>query len=148
MVESACNAGDLGSISGSDDPLEKKIATHSSILVWEIPWTEKPGGLQSMGVTELDRVTNTSLSYKLYEGKTVLHSLYSKGKFTFLRSQAGRELRNSDFWIRTCPPPQGLVTTFLSRLLGITPVLVQGMQWQPTPVLLPGKSHGWRSLVG
>ena len=30
---------------GREDPLEKKMATHSSILVWEIPWTEEPGGL-------------------------------------------------------------------------------------------------------
>ena len=34
---------------GWDDPLEKEMATHSSILAWEIPWTEEPGGLQSMG---------------------------------------------------------------------------------------------------
>ena len=34
---------------GQEDPLEKKIATHSSILAWEIPWTEGPGWLQSMG---------------------------------------------------------------------------------------------------
>ena len=32
-----------------EDPLEKKMATHSSILAWEIPWMEEPGGLQSMG---------------------------------------------------------------------------------------------------
>ena len=32
------------------DPLEKEMATHSSILAWEIPWTEEPGGLQSMGL--------------------------------------------------------------------------------------------------
>ena len=32
-----------------EDPLEKEMATHSSILAWEIPWSEKPGGLQSMG---------------------------------------------------------------------------------------------------
>ena len=32
-----------------EDPLEKETATHSSILSWEIPWTEDPGGLQSMG---------------------------------------------------------------------------------------------------
>ena len=32
-----------------DDPLEKEMATHSSILTWRIPWTEEPGGLQSMG---------------------------------------------------------------------------------------------------
>ena len=34
---------------GGEDPLEKEIATHSSILDWEIPWTEEPGGLQSVG---------------------------------------------------------------------------------------------------
>ena len=33
-----------------EDPLEEKMATHSSILSWEIPWAEKPGGLQSMGL--------------------------------------------------------------------------------------------------
>ena len=31
---------------GGEDPLEKEVATHSSILAWEIPWTEEPGGLQ------------------------------------------------------------------------------------------------------
>ena len=35
---------------GQEDPLEKEMATHSSILAWKIPWTEKPGGLQSMGL--------------------------------------------------------------------------------------------------
>ena len=34
---------------GREDPLEKEMATHSSILAWEIPWTEEPGGLQSLG---------------------------------------------------------------------------------------------------
>jgi len=34
---------------GQEDPLEKGMATHSSILAWRIPWTEGPGGLQSMG---------------------------------------------------------------------------------------------------
>ena len=35
---------------GQEGPLEKGMATHSSILAWRIPWTEKPGGLQSMGL--------------------------------------------------------------------------------------------------
>ena len=39
---------------GWEDPLEKEMATHSSILAWEIPWTEEPGRLQSMGLKELD----------------------------------------------------------------------------------------------
>ena len=45
VKESACNAGDLG----SEDPLEKEMAIHSSILAWKIPWTEEPYRLQSMG---------------------------------------------------------------------------------------------------
>ena len=48
-TESACNAGDPGSIPGLEISLEKGMATHSSILAREIPWTEEPGGLQSMG---------------------------------------------------------------------------------------------------
>ena len=39
---------------GQEDPLEKKMVTHSSILAWRIPWTEEPGRLQSMGSQELD----------------------------------------------------------------------------------------------
>ena len=35
---------------GQEDPLEKEMATHSSILAWEIPWTEEPGGLQFLGL--------------------------------------------------------------------------------------------------
>ena len=47
---------------GQEDPLEKGIATHSSILAWRSPWTEEPGGLQSMGsqTAEDDWVTNTT----------------------------------------------------------------------------------------
>ena len=41
------------------DPLEEEMATHSSILAWEIPWTEKPGRLQSMGVSESDTTKAT-----------------------------------------------------------------------------------------
>ena len=37
-----------------EDPLEKELATHSSIVAWEIPWTEEPGRLQSMGSQEWD----------------------------------------------------------------------------------------------
>ena len=37
---------------GWEDPMEKEMATHSSILAWKIPWTQEPGGLQSMGVTK------------------------------------------------------------------------------------------------
>ena len=39
---------------GGEDPLKEEMATHSSILAWEIPWTEEPGELQSMGLQESD----------------------------------------------------------------------------------------------
>ena len=46
MVKSLVyQAGGLGSSLGQEDPLEKKRAAHSSMLVWEIPWTEEPGEL-------------------------------------------------------------------------------------------------------
>ena len=45
--ESACHAGDVSLIPGSEDLLEKEMATHSSIPAWEIPRTEEAGGLQS-----------------------------------------------------------------------------------------------------
>ena len=41
---------------GWEDTLEKGMATHSSILAWRIPWTEEPGGIQSMGLQELDMI--------------------------------------------------------------------------------------------
>ena len=47
--ESACQAGDTDSLC-QEDFLEKEMATHSSMLTLEIPWTEEPGGLQSMGL--------------------------------------------------------------------------------------------------
>ena len=72
--------------------LEKAMAPHSSTLAWKIPWTEEPGGPQSMGSLRVGHDWVTSLSL-----------------FTFMH------------WRR---------------------------KWQPTPVLLPGKFHGWRSLVG
>ena len=40
---------------GKEDPLEKEMATHSSILAWKIPWTEEPGGLQSIRLQRAGR---------------------------------------------------------------------------------------------
>ena len=52
--ESACSAGDPGSILGSRRSLEKEMATHSSILARGIPWTEEPDRLQFMGLQRVD----------------------------------------------------------------------------------------------
>ena len=53
---------------GQEDPLEKEMATHSSILAWETPWTEKPGTLQSMGSQRVGHywATNTIQFFKTF----------------------------------------------------------------------------------
>ena len=43
---------------GREDPVEEEMATHSSILAWEIPWTEEPGRLQSMGPQSQTQLSN------------------------------------------------------------------------------------------
>ena len=53
VKDSACIAEDSGSIPGLEDPLEKEMATHSSILAWRISCTEEPGGLQSTGLQRI-----------------------------------------------------------------------------------------------
>ena len=47
--ESACNVETWDQSLGQEGSLEKEMTTHSGVLAWEIPWTEEPGGLQSMG---------------------------------------------------------------------------------------------------
>ena len=52
VKNSPANTGDsrnAGSILGQEDPLEQEMTNHFNILAWKIPWTEQPGGLQSMG---------------------------------------------------------------------------------------------------
>ena len=47
-------------------PLEEEMATHSNILAWRIPWTEEPGGLQSMGITESDTTEQLSTHAQIF----------------------------------------------------------------------------------
>ena len=60
--ESSCNVETEVQSLGREDPLEEELATHSSTLAWKIPWTEEPGGLQSMGSQRVRHncVTNTN----------------------------------------------------------------------------------------
>ena len=59
---------------GQEDPLEKEMATHSSTLVWKIPWTEEPGRLQSMGSQRVghDQAISLSLSFHILIGKRIV----------------------------------------------------------------------------
>ena len=62
---------------GQEDPPEKEMATHSSILSWRIPWTEEPGRLQSMGPQQSDMTWSLSHYYNPYKSaKFFLFSFY------------------------------------------------------------------------
>ena len=61
--ESSYNVGDLGWSLGQEDPMEKEMTTHSSILTWTIPWREEPSGLQSIGCKESDRTEWLTLHF-------------------------------------------------------------------------------------
>ena len=50
---------------GWEDPLEKEITTHPSILAWRIPWTEEPGGLQSMVLQPVEQDCETTFTFKI-----------------------------------------------------------------------------------
>ena len=68
--ESICNAGDAedkGSILGREDPLEKEMVTHSSILAWKIPWIKGPHGLQSMGSQRVRHSGSDFARYHIFD---------------------------------------------------------------------------------
>ena len=106
----------MGLIPGRKDPLEKGMATHSSILAWKIPRTILPMGSQRVGN---DWVAFTSLHFSLSRA-----------------SQVELVVNN---------PPAS------ARDMGLIPELGRSpwrRSWQPTPIFLPGESHGQRSLAG
>ena len=63
---------------GQEDPLEKKMATHFSILAWRIPWTEEPGGLQSMGLQSVRYDLVTKQQQSLYTANLIFINIMMK----------------------------------------------------------------------
>ena len=61
--ESSCNAGDAGLIPGLGRSPEKEMATHSSILAWEIPWTEELAGYSPWGLKESDMISDQARTH-------------------------------------------------------------------------------------
>ena len=88
----SCHSGDLGSISGPEDPMEKEKAIHSCVPAWRIPWTEEPGGLQSMGSQRVghDWATNTFTFFHLNCGNFISkgHSRFSNRKYKHIKDQS------------------------------------------------------------
>ena len=107
---------------GREDPLEKEMATHSNILAWRIPWIEGPGRVRSMGSQESDTTKQLNYHHRNLSG---LPRWYSSKEPV---CQCRRHRKGSfDPWVGKIPMKKA---------------------WQPTPVFLPGKFHGQRSLVG
>ena len=96
----SCHAGDLGSIPGPEDPMEKGKATHSCVPAWRIPWTQEPGGLQSTGSQRIrhDWATNTFTFFHLNWGNFISkgHSRFSNRKYKHVEDQS----KNSTFSLK------------------------------------------------
>ena len=111
------------------------MATYSCILAWRILWTEKPGGLQSMGLQRVmgttEQLTHCGLNPSpLYWRHSVLTAKPpGKSLYHFLHSPPGNPNAGD-----TADAGAGKV--------------LWNRTWQPTPVFLPGKPHGQRSLTG
>ena len=119
---------------GRENPLEKGMAIHSSILVWKIPWTEELRGLQSMG------------------SKRVRHAWATKSMVIWVKTN------HLGKWGVSCSPgptknmeKQSLVSCLQCRRSGFYPwveKILWRRKWQPISVFLPGDSHGQRRLTG
>ena len=81
---------------GQEDPLEQEMATHSCMLAWKIPWTEEPGGLQSMESQRVDTTVNTTQSTKAFRAVSSplhpFHPLLSR-RVSFRQEEAGGATR-------------------------------------------------------
>ena len=118
VKESTCNAGDTGLI--SEDPLEKEMATCSSVLAWEIPWTEELGGPQSMG----SQKSRTRLS-----DQTTTKSLHWNGSRYFPSLAQGRnknsclclveKIMSKKLELQSCAMWQGRLKKKLHHLSGM-----------------------------
>ena len=113
-----------------EDPLGEGMATHSSIPAWRIPWTEEPGGLQSMGSQRVGHVWWLSTR---------------EGNGTTLQYSCLENPMDGGAWWATV---HGLAKS-RTRLSHFTFTFMHWRRkWQPTPVFLPGESQGRGSLVG
>ena len=76
--ESTCDAGDMVRSLGLEDPLEVGLATHSTILVCRIPWTQDPGGLPSTGSQKSDMTEATESAHTtLFTRQLPYHTLFN-----------------------------------------------------------------------
>ena len=122
---------------GRENPLEKGMTTHSSILDWKIPWTEEPGRLQSMQLQRVGHDWAHKLACTNKETAMAPHSSTLAWKIPWTEEPGGLQSMGS----------LGVGHNWATSLSLFT-FLHWRRKWQPTPVFLPGESQGWGSLVG
>ena len=149
---------------GQEDPLEKEMATHPSILAWKIPWTEKPGRLQSMGSQSQTGLSDFTFK-AAWEQELLIsskkshycllsfilewykHWVYKKAMATHAGTLA---------WNIPWTEEPGRLQSMGSRRVGLDwatsltlfTFMPWKRKWQPIPEFLPGESQGQQSLVG
>ena len=154
---------------GGEDPLEEGTATHSSILAWRIPWTEEPGGLQSIGLQRVGHdwsdLARTHMAPVGLNGIDLdcqwLHCV-GEGKGNPLQYSCLENPMDRGAWWATVHRVAKSWTR-LKRLsththgsngckwdlLGLSvTTLCWRRKWKPTPPFLPGELHGQKRLVG
>ena len=142
---------------GGEDLLEKEMAPHSSIFAWEIPGTEEPGRLQSMGSQRVRHDWATSLSLFLLctgegNGNPLQCSCLENPRDGLALSRTWLKwLTYQQKQIRLPWWLSGKESACQCRRCRFDPWVGKiswRRKWQPTPVFLPGKSQGQRSLAG
>ena len=143
---------------GWEDPLEKVMSTHSSILAWKIPWMEKPGRLQSVGSQRVGHDWVPSLSFK----HALLPHLYIKiDTICMTPNLLMFYTMSENYFVNYCINVHASQVALVvkdptskwrrHKRLGFNPWVRKiswRRKWQSAPVFLPGESHGQSSLAG
>ena len=139
---------------GREDPLEKEMATHPSILAWRIPWTEEPGGLQTMGWQGVRHTEWLTLSFSMREMDKMIGWRLSEYRWCLLQVKCLRNLRkpskewNDGRWspfthLQSCPRKEKKVKLFSRVQLFATPWSVA---YQAPPSMGFSRQEYWSGL--
>ena len=135
---------------GQEDPLEKAKATHSGTLAWKIPWTEKPGRLQSMGVTkswtQLSDFTFTFHIYIKYSGSVVKNLPANVGDMSSIPGSGGSPGGDGNPLQYYCQENSVVGGAWWATVHGVTKSWTQPSDFERERYIRPGSEHSWRPM--
>ena len=129
---------------GWEDPLEKEMAAHSSILAWKLSWTEEPGRLLSTGSQRVGHDWATSLIKEYLSSRIA----FREGNGTPLQHSCLENPMGGGAWWAAVHGVAGSRTRLSAFTFTFHFRALEREMATPTPVFLPGESQGWRSLLG